>query len=1374
MRAGRAQPSTRSTKVGSHPEPEQRPQTGADSCLDLQQVAGNRAVARLITDEARLQRKGGAGRDPRPLGFDVASTIAKRAPALFPAVPADQIVAHQRWVDSVASNQDVGRRMTGVVEDFYRNYPGLRPRDPRGEPWRGHGPTLEKVDKIGRESIPVAKEGPAIEVPTEVILADDMRPGAGPPFHSADTKLRDKWRERLVASPRTKLWVSDEHWGVMLLWNDERIPHDATGRVGVAQLMGVPAFAEEYEREVREPMHELRGGIAELKVEMEYCRKEHAERSAANNAHWYSGIFRHVAEALGEGDEDYPTTKLWNEPQAMINQALEAHDQGHMDIAAMRYLRAHAKGTAQAERYWRYEKRIQTGGSVAVKWLERLKTAGTIAASIAGGGLGIVARAGVAGGYAFAREGAQQVSEVAHGARGEIDLSGMAKQATVEAAMALVGGKIEGSFQTALQARVGVKLAAKYGPDIAEKGVAIAAAGASGFYTAPAQAVLESIIQGKRMPGSMGELADMIADEALTSVAMEGALGAVIPSGAHGGGSPQAGPPLPGAPRVGDPSAKAPDPGAATAGGGTPGATSAGTAPTSQSRADPAAATQAGATGAPHVFELAARAHQSHRATDAFIDHFGSWEQTVARLRSGTGDAAGISEAMRGNLLTTLKARRDALMADLKTRFNAAPVGSSASTEHGSDVDLNIAGPNAGLLEIQARAFLEQTHPGWEKRFRMGLMVGSTRMGALGQGVAGLPADLRAQVERRQVLATEAYNLARQARGSADPAERAALLARIGDPELRSQAQWMVDLDPGAVASERAQLLVASDRARAQAGRAASPGERAERIQEAMEAQMRANALDAQAYVSGGAIRAVVLGKRDLRPAERYQAVVDQVAMIQHVAAEAGGMRAALRRYETFKYIGRIVDQLRAAGVSDARLTFLKNHAELVAKVDRGAVSTDAPRQVGAADLGQKADQAGARYEDLGTVPGVSSSFLADVHAMLGGVLDTHLPALRAGALGGDGGGIAPPVRLPPLGPEPPPPGPGPGGGGPGPAGGGPGADAPSETGLQNPDALERVTAHASSPGAMTSSGDLRAYVKSTFGQIEAELKALGTIPPQVVVRDLGDPALNGHYDPKLNLIVVNEGAGGPGANRFDPADPEGRRRLLRLLLHESRHAEQWFHALRHMKRTKGPDWMKTAAAAGVHHHLIFAADAHPLPPGRTPESDRAEVHYEEFLGKWKEMTKLGQDSGRMAELREDIKRARDVHDLAKAALGRLALSDIARVEKHRAVVDKLAKKLGTLQDDLAGREQIYQNLEHEIDARKTEELLERFLDARELRAAAKRLDDATEMVRVVQRLAPHEEARAFEEAAGALDDYRAILLETGRRRRDVKGPERP
>lgn len=79
------------------------------------------------------------------------------------------------------------------------------------------------------------------------------------------------------------------------------------------------------------------------------------------------------------------------------------------------------------------------------------------------------------------REGAQQASEVAHGQRKEMDVGKLAQQATIDAAMSVVGGRIEGAFGATLSTRFGARLASRYGPDIAEKGIQMAAAGAAGF-----------------------------------------------------------------------------------------------------------------------------------------------------------------------------------------------------------------------------------------------------------------------------------------------------------------------------------------------------------------------------------------------------------------------------------------------------------------------------------------------------------------------------------------------------------------------------------------------------------------------------------------------------------------------------------------------------------------------------------------------------------------------------------------------------------------------------------------------------------------------------------------------------------------------------
>ncbi len=1306
----------------------------------LSAVAGNRAVAAAV---ARRPDP----RAPKPLGWDVASTVAKHAPRILPDIPAEQMAAFQRWVDVGATNVDVDRRVEEATGEW-RQRTGIY----------GHDDFMQEPDRrrirgIGAQRMGRDEEGPAIHVPTAAILDDDMLPEGAPLFDQAEAAWRARTRATLLAHPQTEVEVSDQHWGVMLSWKGHHL-QDIGGKVHAGILSQHELFAADYETEVAEPRRQLRRAVPELISFMDACREEHKWRSDKNDEGIITAGVRHVAEFLGDGDEDYPTIRGWNEPQKLARLAQEAIGERQYDLAILRYVRAHALGTAQAERFQKYEQRVTSGAGIAVTWLERMKTAGTIAAGLASGGLGLAARAGIAGGYTFVREGAQQASEVAHGQRKDMDVGTMAQQATIDAAMSVVGGRIEGAFGATLSTRFGARLASRYGPDIAEKGIAMAAAGAAGFYTAPAQKVLDVIIAGGRVPGSLGELADMIADEAIKGAAMEGILGSLMPGAPRASRDPWAGgassidarwpaptidaPPVPGGVRTGTttggPGAHGP-----SAVGGVAGP------PASHSTAAPADARPPS-----HLFELAARAHQSHGATDRLIDHFGSWEQAVARLRAGTGEAAGLAQPMRDRLLETM-ARRRAAVVDEVARFGARPVA-SGSTEPGSDVDLNVAGANAGIKEVQARAHLDQRYPGWEGRFRMSLMVGSTRMGALGAMVGRLPPDLRAQVERHQVLATEAYAVAREAR-AAPEADRAAVLARIADPALRQEAGRMAAMGPDEVARTRAELLTRSDRLRAQAAAARTDAERAQAVMEAMDVQMRANALDADAYVSGGAIRAVVMGRTDLRPAERYQAVVDQIAMIRHVADDAGGMRGALRRYETFKYVARLVDQLRALGVADPRLAFLRNHAELVSRVDRGATSSDAPRTVTGRDLARGAPTAAVRHDDLGTVAGVSDRFLADVHAMLSGVLDQHLPAVRARVLGepgGAGAGAAAPLRLPELGPPPAPQAPGPAPGGEG-----------RERGLTSPDAMDRIVTQAAEAHP---TGSLQEFARSLHGQMAHELHAIGAAPPTVVARDMGDASLLGAFYPGRNEIVINAGQA-----QFDPATPQGQRAVLRLLLHESRHAEQWFHALRHMARTHGSGWRAEAQALGVHPSIVEAAARAPLPPGTTPDGETAARIHDELLGTGRHITALGQDTAAKVRLRTAIERHTEDRARAQAELDRIPWNDMARWKEGEARVRELDERLALVRGDLQMREDIYWNLTHEVDARRAESLLVQAIEGREMTAAARRLESAVEMLGVVRRLAPHDEAQALRAVEDAFADYRATLTEVGRSLRELR-----
>ena len=88
--------------------------------------------------------------------------------------------------------------------------------------------------------------------------------------------------------------------------------------------------------------------------------------------------------------------------------------------------------------------------------------------------------------------------------------------------------------------------------------------------------------------------------------------------------------------------------------------------------------------------------------------------------------------------------------------------------------------------------------------------------------------------------------------------------------------------------------------------------------------------------------------------------------MLQEKARESGGMRKALRRYETYKYVQRIAETIRKAGIEEKTANYLYNQAELYANVDRAATSTADPRVISADDLTNKAVTKGTevRHEE--------------------------------------------------------------------------------------------------------------------------------------------------------------------------------------------------------------------------------------------------------------------------------------------------------------------------------------------------------------------------------------------------------------------------
>ena len=211
-------------------------------------------------------------------------------------------------------------------------------------------------------------------------------------------------------------------------------------------------------------------------------------------------------------------------------------------------------------------------------------------------------------------------------------------------------------------------------------------------------------------------------------------------------------------------------------------------------------------------------------------------------------------------------------------------------------------------------------------------------------------------------------------------------------------------LGDGARLQLRNQALLEGDRLMGELKQATDPAVRQQLAEKITFQQMLANAMDDEAYISGGAIRGFALGQKLINPAEQYQALLDQVGMIAHAVKEAGGVLEAARRYELFKYVNRICALFEQAGVQDERLAFFKHWSELVYKVDRDA--TGALDRPGGVELTDAAKKGEAKVTTDAGAPHVAPSdqFLLDNYGRFGEMVEHH--GLDLGKkVQGDGGG---------------------------------------------------------------------------------------------------------------------------------------------------------------------------------------------------------------------------------------------------------------------------------------------------------------------------------------------------------------------------------
>jgi hypothetical protein len=415
-----------------------------------------------------------------------------------------------------------------------------------------------------------------------------------------------------------------------------------------------------------------------------------------------------------------------------------------------------------------------------------------------------------------------------------------------------------------------------------------------------------------------------------------------------------------------------------------------------------------------HPLAIGVKAMDPH-ACSALLDLLGPWEVAIATLEKRTGRAARFEEKEATELIKALSWHREKIGIQLE-HFGAS-TNSAASSEAGSDKDFNVKGKGkepAGESLIAARAWLDKTHPGWARKYRMGLMVEAPRITGMADALEKLAPAVKAKMQKKILQETEMLFVAREAR-AAKPEDRPKILSALSDATMRTRAESLASLDNAVPAYDAA--LRAGDAAKAKLDalpKDASPEAKAELAMEMMLHQKRANALTDDAYITMGGIRGFGTGE-GLKGAEQiYQAFLDQVSMATHQVHASGGLQPALRSYEVFKYLQRFCITLEKAEIKDPLIGLLKKECDLVYLIDRMRNATDG-HELTWDKLGKNTQKASVRLTDVGDMPVITDGHLMRTYQMATELAAKHGGALRSEAFGAAAGNDAVPIHLPPA-----------------------------------------------------------------------------------------------------------------------------------------------------------------------------------------------------------------------------------------------------------------------------------------------------------------------------------------------------------------------
>ncbi len=516
--------------------------------------------------------------------------LLAKFPALASAMSFEALEGWRQWLDAYAHNVDVDAALA-------RHEKAYRTREHYTELYIASSDFRAEQARIERGFRPIDKEAPRATLDPPKVLAPDVsrvpawnavpetrfRAWAQEHFASKPVvaQLTDQAEIYSALQAQQDPSVMTRHPHINVLWGGRQI-ETTGGAVVFADLLKIPEFGDAYSDQVTNgpEVRALRDGIDKLQSHLNQMIARHRELSDKNRGAEYGGGWtgwvkkkvrggvRHASEALGApsamemavahvraqthpDDTDaqaelawlearsgsYPKllgpNSIWAKGEQQLDAAQRFFQDGQIELAAGALQEAEQSVAVATTRFAGYEARVMGGAGIAVKWLERVKTAGKIASAFTGV-TGVLRAAAFSAGYTATQEGLEEASVSFVDPEHKADYGKVARMAAIDGLASLFGGLTQGAFTDALKARFAGTLIKDWqlSATTAEKVLSVGGATTASFYNVPAKIVLDRIIDGKAMPESLSDVCDMVVKEAVTSGAMDIA-GSIVAATGH-------------------------------------------------------------------------------------------------------------------------------------------------------------------------------------------------------------------------------------------------------------------------------------------------------------------------------------------------------------------------------------------------------------------------------------------------------------------------------------------------------------------------------------------------------------------------------------------------------------------------------------------------------------------------------------------------------------------------------------------------------------------------------------------------------------------------------------------------------------------------